>query len=206
MKKKYLLLLVVFSTSINAQNIISVSPNNGSLGQQLNVTLSGSNFYAVSGANNVSFVNDLFETLQINSVNQLFSFPEQLVVNLTIPSTATLGFYDIKLSNPDPAFNVNYTLNNGFLVNNALGISNFDSNHIVQVYPNPVKEDINVVIPKEFLNESNCIIYDINGKEAFKYDLKNLKTNINISKLKSGNYILKTFNKSNVYTKKFVKK
>jgi Secretion system C-terminal sorting domain len=205
MKKIYLLFLVV--TSINAQNIINVSPNNGSLTQQLDVTLSGSNFYAVSTTNNVSFTNDLLETLQVNSViNDVSGIIEKLIVNLTIPSSATLGFYDIKLSNPDPGFNINYTLNNGFLVNNALGISNFDSNSKIQLYPNPANQDINLIVSKELLNDSFCVIYDVSGKEVFKYDLQNLKTNINISKLKSGNYILKTYFKSYVYNQKFIKK
>lgn len=206
---KKLLLLTIFATAFNsnAQSLVSVAPNNGNQGQTLDVVITGdimADLYFVSTTTQVSFFNDLMETLTINSAQYDFSGGNNVNVSLTIPPMATPGLYSISV---DPMlFSETLFLPDSFTVNQPLSISAFDYSSQILVSPNPASNKINLNTPQEFSNQSAFAIYNAQGKEVFRQNIKGEKTEINISKLPTGVYYLKTLYNSGVYTKKFIKK
>jgi hypothetical protein len=72
----------------------------------------------------------------------------------------------------------------------------------LMIYPNPATEMI-YFTDKKFKN-AEYKIYSVDGK-VFESGKLNRKSEINISLLRSGNYILKIFAGDNIFTKQFVK-
>src|SRR5689334_3023711 len=84
--------------------VTSVNPTSGGQGQNLTVTLAGSNF---RGAATCSFG----AGITVNSCT--LNSGTQLTANITISSTATLGSRNVTVTNPDTQSS---TLSNGFTV------------------------------------------------------------------------------------------
>ena len=118
MKKILLLLLLTISFAMTGQTIQSVSPNTGTLGQTLLVTITGdnTNFTQVSDTYNVSFYNSLQQNFVVNAIQMVSN--TELIANVTIPITNLPGAYDLQIYDPftngaylSNAFNVTTTLN-----------------------------------------------------------------------------------------------
>jgi len=78
----------------------------------------------------------------------------------------------------------------------------------VKIYPNPVKDTLNINLGNIFSKEVHVRIYDISGrvmfKEYFKHNSKNLE--INTSFLNKGVYFISlNLNGTDTRTQKFVK-
>ncbi len=71
----------------------------------------------------------------------------------------------------------------------------------ILIYPNPASDHIIV----ENLNGGILSITNLNGDLVFEQELVNDKTSIDVSKLTSGVYILKTISSKNTATTKFIK-
>jgi len=76
----------------------------------------------------------------------------------------------------------------------------------IKVYPNPIKDILNISIMEQIENPK-LSIFDVSGKQVYTKQLmesgKNYK--INIGFLSSGNYILKLQSKNKTFTKKLLK-
>ena len=73
------------------------------------------------------------------------------------------------------------------------------------VYPNPAKDKLTIAFD-ELYNEIAITIYSINGQEVYKQNnITDLKTEINISNLSSGVYMINIISDDKTTTKKFVK-
>lgn len=118
MKKLLLLFAILFYNFSTAQSIISVTPNNGNKGQNLQVTITGQNvdFYASSTTMNVSFIDQFSNILPATSFYTVYD-SNNLYANLSIPGYAVPGLYDVHVD--DSAGGFNLTLTDGFTVNNA---------------------------------------------------------------------------------------
>ncbi len=90
--------------------IINVTPNTGTLGQTLSVTITGQNTHFNQGTGTLVF-NQGSSTLFTSNYN--YTSNTQLGSTLFIPPTANYGFYDVSYTN---AFDGTVQLNNGFLV------------------------------------------------------------------------------------------
>lgn len=75
----------------------------------------------------------------------------------------------------------------------------------IRVYPNPAKDNVNFVVPKEFVNGTLTII-DGTGKTIKKVLLKSSISNINISRLSRGLYTAQLVNDNTIQSLKFIKK
>jgi len=116
---KKLLLFIIFAVSfgMNAQTIQSVSPNTGNLGQTLQVTITGDNtqFESISDTYNISFFNNLFEYLVVNSFTAVSN--TEVTANVTIPASYSPGSYNLRVytwqgvNSLDNAFTVVNTYN-----------------------------------------------------------------------------------------------
>jgi len=72
------------------------------------------------------------------------------------------------------------------------------------IYPNPAINTINIDYP-EFINNTTVQIFNIDGKILKEKILIQKKTQINISDLSSGVYILKVFNNEGILVKRLIK-
>lgn len=105
MKKVFLILSFVFSSlSMNAQTITSVTPNEGVVGEEMKVIITGNGstpwggyFYDASTVSNFSFSNQFNNFLSIESVKIIDQLQNQIEILFTIPIDAVVGDYDIKI-------------------------------------------------------------------------------------------------------------
>ncbi|MDL2227428.1 C25 family cysteine peptidase [Odoribacter sp. OttesenSCG-928-L07] len=100
--------------------------------------------------------------------------------------------YNLECETSDPAtLQVNY-----------VGINNYDSN--VKIYPNPAQNILNI----EAKDMSKITIYNNSGQIVLKLDVNGDKTNVDVSKLNSGIYVLDIVdtNNSSIKTKVVITK
>lgn len=81
----------------------------------------------------------------------------------------------------------------------SLSIENFTNSNIVSLYPNPVKDILNIDILDNTI--SSIKVYDLQGKLI----LEDTNTTINVNHLSNGIYIVKVVTEEGEFTKKFIK-
>lgn len=93
----------------------------------------------------------------------------------------------------------------GTLTNTVLSNETFESNKNVTIYPNPVKDVLNISI-KDFSSELTIVVMDINGREVYSNKINNLNgvNPINLSSLSSGVYVLKLQGENLNYSEKII--
>ncbi len=114
-----------------------------------------------------------------------------LVVGNTFSNSANI-YFDYNF----PIVTNNYTTT----VQNSLGIQENDYINDISVYPNPVKDILN------FKTEQNILkveVYDIAGRILSSNSISENK--IDLSELKTGNYILKLFTEKGIMNTKIIK-
>lgn len=135
-----------------------------------------------------------------------------IVGEITIPETATLGSTRMRVilkfnqtpSNPCGTFTYgqveDYTIN---IVDESLGTAGIAANGATVLYPNPVKDVIN--IKTKVSGEFSYKVYNTAGQLVLVG--KSADKKVNTTKLASGNYIIELAdNASNTITQKFIKK
>lgn len=85
---------------------------------------------------------------------------------------------------------------------NTVGLIENSFTHKIQVYPNPTSEELNIKIQSNLLG-SKFRIVNILGQEVKQGELTNSMSNIDVSKLPKGYYVL-TIGEGNYYYKFFV--
>ena len=103
-----------------------------------------------------------------------------------IVTTTSLGF---------PA---NYVMN---VVGNILSVEEFSLSNNISIYPNPTSDIINIEVSNA-LTVRSLELYNIIGKQVIK---SNKVTNLNLSQLNAGIYMLKVITDSGSLTKKIIK-
>jgi hypothetical protein len=75
----------------------------------------------------------------------------------------------------------------------------------VTIYPNPIKDNLNINI-KDFSGEVSIQIIDINGREVFSKNINNYNTSntLDLSAFSSGIYVLKLNGEGLNYSKKII--
>ena len=73
-----------------------------------------------------------------------------------------------------------------------------------EVYPSPANKTVNVLIP-EFTGTEIIRILNLTGSEIFKINAKVYQTEIDVSKLPKGTYIIQLQSKSGLLSKRFIK-
>jgi hypothetical protein len=86
-------------------------------------------------------------------------------------------------------------------VQTSLATADFDLKNIV-VYPNPVKNILNIAAEKELTTVS---VYNVLGQEVMVKSLHDTETNIDVSHLTSGTYFVKVQANNQVKTLKIIK-
>lgn len=98
--------------------------------------------------------------------------------------------------------------NGGLRIMNAIPSETAENITIVDLYPNPTSNELNLVLSKqEVETEISVVISDALGRKMFEGTLKNNNTNtVSIKNFKAGIYILNAYNKNSlVQSSKIVK-
>ncbi len=114
---------------------------------------------------------------------------------------------DLDLRNDNAVFAATYGrgIFSGLFTNAVLSNETIANNNNVSIYPNPVKDVLNVNI-KDFSNEVSIRIVDINGREVYAQKINNINSSnaINLSSLSSGIYVLKLKGENLDYSEKII--
>ncbi len=144
-----------------------------------------------------------------------------LSADVAIPTTATLGTTRMRVSMKYNAAQTacetftygeveDYTIN---VVQTKVSNNNedpsaeelgFEGNEMYTLYPNPANNSINVNL-KGIRGDVSMRIYDIQGRLVKEMQLLNLDTNVDISELASGVYIISVDEEKMPLTKRFIK-
>ena len=90
-------------------------------------------------------------------------------------------------------------------VDAPLGIEDFKNNITFNISPNPVNSILNIQLSKNIV-DGNVTIFDILGKQILVKRLnQNNLTQINVSNLSKGMYLVKVSSRNNTQTKRFIK-
>jgi hypothetical protein len=114
---------------------------------------------------------------------------------------------DLDLRNDNVVFAATYGRGvfSGTFTNTVLNNDTFTNNKNVSIYPNPVKDNLNINI-KDFSGEISVKIIDINGREVFNKNINNFNTSntLDLSSFSSGIYVLKLSGEGLNYTEKII--
>ncbi|PZU84551.1 MAG: hypothetical protein DI529_11120, partial [Chryseobacterium sp.] len=128
----------------------------------------------------------------------------------TIPTTATTGRVRIRVQaaysqSPTSCSTINYGQVEDYSLNiqDLLAVSDVNGNNKVSIYPNPVKDVLNIKSSES--GESTFNIYNTAGQSVANG--KSVENKINVNTLPTGNYIIELVNKKGEKsTQKFIKK
>lgn len=90
-----------------------------------------------------------------------------------------------------------------YLGTDSLNANQFESNNEVQVFPNPVSKNLNLVVHTILSQTESYIVTDSNGRLVIAGSIEQENTQINVEGLAKGIYILKTSKNTN--PKKIIK-
>ena len=114
---------------------------------------------------------------------------------------------DLDLRNDNVVFAATYGRGvfSGTFTNTVLNNDTFTKNKNVSIYPNPVKDNLNINI-KDFSGEVSIKIIDINGREVFNKNINNFNTSnvLDLSAFSSGIYVLKLSGEGLNYSEKII--
>jgi hypothetical protein len=114
---------------------------------------------------------------------------------------------DLDLRNDNVVFAATYGRGvfSGTFTNTVLNNDTFTNNKNVSIYPNPVKDNLNINI-KDFSGEVSVKIIDINGREVFNKNINNFITSnmLDLSSFSSGIYVLKLSGEGLNYSEKII--
>jgi hypothetical protein len=114
---------------------------------------------------------------------------------------------DLDLRNDNVVFAATYGRGvfSGSFTNTVLANDSFINNKKVTIYPNPIKDNLNINI-KDFSGEVSIQIIDINGREVFNKNINNYNTSntLDLSAFSSGIYVLKLNGEGLNYSKKII--
>ncbi|WP_449386693.1 DUF7619 domain-containing protein [Chryseobacterium lineare] len=183
----------------NAQNIV-VKDDIDILKYDISslVAMNGShNFITRITGNTVEFI---FENIQLpfddanNDGYVSFKIKTKSTLNIGDSFSNKAGIY---FDYNAPIITNNFTTT----VQNTLAASEINKeNNTVSIYPNPVKDVLNIQSKNEIVKAE---IYDAAGRILISASVKG--NSINVSELPKGNYIIKLFTKDKTFTQKIIK-
>lgn len=198
---------------LNSDGFIDGFGSNGTIFMNATTT---NNWLTINTVGNVSNINGIGAriTIQTPSGSQIrdvrsgdgFRYMNTLNTHFGLGTDTTItsitvewpsGIIDV-ISNPT----INQTLN---IIEgaNQLSVDQFLISDLI-MYPNPTTHSLNLNAENYTLNKSEYSVLDMNGRQVLKGKLFN--NTIDVSKIQSGNYILRLNNNGKVKAQKFIKK
>ena len=159
----------------------------------------------LAGSNVTSITNSTFGIARVNANYTVDStFGTAGKVTTIFGTNTTNEAFDMVIQTDDRIIAVGYTGNDFAIARyngNTLSNNEFELNNQITLYPNPVKNQLNIELLNTQSNIDSYKIIDINGRTILNGNLSNGLNQINVENLSKGLYIL---NAGNI-NKKFVK-
>lgn len=156
--------------------LVSVSPDHSDQGQTVDVTITGQNTHWTIPAPVVKLRNTINNAEQFNASNVQVISQSELLATFNIPIGASLGMYDLLVSE--------LVLPSSFLVTIVNSIE--DSKNIsLNIYPNPTTDKISVDVQSPAIFS----LYDLTGKLILDRQLETGKNELDLSGFQPGMYI-----------------
>jgi hypothetical protein len=103
----------------------------------------------------------------------------------------------------------NVSINKAITIQEGNGVLNTESflqkESLVQVYPNPSSNGIYSIYLSDFSNYKTIAVYDLSGRQILEKNVNNLETLLDLSKSKTGIYIVKIYSDRNQKVIKIIK-
>ena len=168
--------------STSAPKLESISPNSASVGQTLDVTITGSNTNFLQGSStSVSFYTNQGSSTTLNVSNVQVLSDTEIKATVSVPMNAILGEFDVRVSDSQ---NFHFVLEKGFkVVQKNAGIT---SNTYIgmSVYPNPTNDIVILEIsdlPIDGMYRYKII--DVSGKELYTSVIRSDKTEVSLKSI-----------------------
>lgn len=196
---------------------------NVTAGQSYNITLKGntggnftSNFAVFIDWNQNGNLNDAGEVYQVTQTitNSTGTDALQAVHSIAVPTTALQGNTRMRVKKmygttglTDPCEGSDYGQAEDYTVNvtnSSLSVTDVAKrNQDFKAYPNPVTDILTI---DSQIKVQSVEVYDISGKKVSNAEINDLKSEINLSGLSTGSYILKAQTDEGAKTVKIIKK
>lgn len=161
----------------------------------------------LAGSNVTSVTSSTFGLSRVNAnYTADTTFGTAGKVTTTFGTNTTNEAFDMAIQSDDKIIAVGYTGNDFAIaryIGNTLSVDGFEKNKTISIYPNPVKNNLQLSVSDKNLLDNSYQIIDINGRIISEGDIKNDVNEINVSNLSKGMYFLKIKNLN--ITKKFIK-
>jgi hypothetical protein len=115
----------------------------------------------------------------------------QTLTTISNPSSLSLNFTDLKLTQGANVYRLQIKLNNGNVVYSNTDLVYYLPNHPVLIYPNPVKQNQSINIVAQDPGVYSIRIYDSGGRIVHQQMLDNISQQLLTLKLPAGFYIVK---------------
>jgi Leucine-rich repeat (LRR) protein len=164
------------------------------------VPISASHSYVtkISDGNKVEFI---FENINLpfNSVNR------NGYIAFKIKTLPTLKVGDSFANEANIYFDYNFPIltNKATSTFKTLGVHDFEFSHYFNLFPNPVNDVLNITIKNE-VEMKSLAVYDISGQLVIAVPHAENVSKIDVSKLPTGNYILKITTDKGLSVEKFI--
>ena len=103
--------------------------------------------------------------------------------------------------NPSLKFGDYESIISNSMTSAPLGISDIQTPGIL-VYPNPVHQNVTVLLPSSGIVNASLELYSVDGRKYLEQMIAQPKTEMDLSALPSGLYILKILSKEGIMTRK----
>jgi uncharacterized delta-60 repeat protein len=159
----------------------------------------------LAGSNVTSVTSSTFGIARVNANYTVDStFGTAGKVTTTFGTNTTNEAFDMAIQSDDKIIAVGYTGNDFAIARyngNTLSNNEFDLNKQISLYPNPVKNQLNIDFQNNQINIDTYKIFDINGRIILNGNLSNGLNQINVENISKGMYILN----AGSINKKFIK-
>lgn len=122
-------------------------------------------------------------------------------------NTGAEGIMGIKIGPEGKIWYVDYDSNSIHKMTDIdVGIEEYSLEDAVTIYPNPVINNVNIVLKEFLVSDVNIEITDITGKIIYKSSIDGLSNKVNTESWISGIYIIHISNQYQAYTEKLIVK
>ena len=87
----------------------------------------------------------------------------------------------------------------------STGLTNLLNDQSVMIFPNPATSAVNIIITGKIPNETHAGLYNLQGQKLVNIDIQQQQTQVDISNLQQGIYLIKGENEQGWFIQKFVK-
>ena len=173
--------------------ITAVDPDHGEQGWSGTIAIMGENTAWEDGVTTIMFKYHDDNLITFSASNIQVGSDNELTCDVSIPLDQMIGEYDVMVDA--------LVLDMGFTVDVISGIGDDHLASLVNVFPNPARDIVNIDTP----DGSEIRIVDMLGHELFRKQLASQNERLDVSGFESGIYFIQVIHEGNAATMRFMK-